>query len=114
MNHDEMLKVVQRIIDLAFMLKSPNMICPGIIQCCVELRMLINWHSDNEPGLTPKGKPMPQTKKEYQYLCDLYEHGLFEAKAENNKLRIKINNQAQRLDKQHITIKNFFETSNES
>jgi hypothetical protein len=99
------------------------MITPEIVQCCIELRMLINYNADPGPdtsgcpgpkvGMTPKGQPMPQTPAEWKYLGDLYEHGMLEAQTENSRLRVKINDQAQRLSNQAITISDMMEQLNE-
>jgi len=43
-------------------------------------------------GLTPRGKPMPQTVEEWKYLYSLAEKKMFEMKEENSKLRHEINN----------------------
>ena len=48
-------------------------------------------------GLAPKGKPMPQTIKEWMRLGELYEIALLSAKAENSKLRAEINGHKQRI-----------------
>lgn len=113
MNRKNMLDIVQRITDLAFKLDIPNSICPEIVQACIELRMLINWNAENQAGVTAKGTPMPQTPEEWAYLGELYERGLVEAHAENSRLRIKINTQAQRLEKQRRTITGMLETPDE-
>lgn len=113
MNHKEMLIIVQRIIDLAFKLKAPNMICPEIVQACISLRFMINYDSETAPGQTPRGTSMPQTPQEWKYLGDLYEKGLMAAQLENSDLRTKLNEQAQRLEKQRRTITGMLETPDE-
>ena len=113
MHRKHMMDVVQRITDLAFKLKPPNMITPEIVQCCVELRMLINHNAEQQAGVTAKGTAMPQTPEEWHYLGELYERGLLEAQAENSRLRIQLNKQAQRLEKQRRTITGMLETPDE-
>lgn len=111
--NEEMLKIVQRIIDLAFKLKAPNIICPEIVQACISLRFMINYDSEAAPGNTPRGTSMPQTPQEWGYLGALYEKGLMAAQLENSELRIKMNGMAQRLEKQRRTITGMLETPDE-
>lgn len=113
MNRKPMIDIVQRITDLAFKLKPPNMITPEIVQCCCELRTLINWNAEQIAGITAKGTPMPQTPQEWKYLGELYERGLLEAQAENSRLRTQLNKQAQRLEAQRRTITGMLETPDE-
>ena len=116
MNRKAMLDVVQRITDLASKLRyPPNMVTPEIVQCCINLRFMINFDEEDAPtpGQTARGTKMPQRPEEWAYLGALYEKGLMRAQEENSQLRIQINKQAQRLEKQRRTINGMLETPDE-
>ena len=91
-------------------MNPPNIYTPQFIGLAIEMRLCA---TSGLPGLTPKGTPMPQTPEEWKYLGDLYEKGMLDAQAENSMLRIKLNSQAQRLEKQRRTITGMFETPDE-
>lgn len=47
--------------------------------------------SDTAPGLTPRGKSMPQTLEEWRYLAGLYEAEMLKDSKEISKLKQRIN-----------------------
>ena len=49
-----------------------------------------------EAGLTPRGKPMPQTREELKHLADLYANVIIGQRAELGKLRAEVNNLRQK------------------
>ena len=53
----------------------------------------------NKPGLTPRGKPMPQTVEEWKHRGGLYEQGFLEMVREIGRLKARINNLEQKLEK---------------
>ena len=55
----------------------------------------IDWV--DKPGLTPRGKKMPQTVEEWRHLGDLYEQSFFEMVREIGHLKAKINGLTQKV-----------------
>jgi hypothetical protein len=49
-------------------------------------------------GLTPRGKPMPQTIEEWKHLVDLDEVAMHRMVDEISKLKIKVNKLTQQRD----------------
>lgn len=52
-----------------------------------------------DPGLTPRGKMMPQTPEEFAYMGGLYEAGALKMQEEIGQLKHKINTLTQRLER---------------
>lgn len=60
-------------------------------------RSLTDELSNSKPGLTPRGKPMPQTKEEFEYLAEIYEAALLREREINSKLRADVNDLRNKL-----------------
>ena len=58
----------------------------------------IHLPKEPQPGLTPRGTPMPQTLEEWKHLADIYEKLLLEEKETNSKHRSTINKLRNKLE----------------
>ena len=61
--------------------------------------MTISNSRTGNAGLTPKGKPMPQTIGEWKYLATLYGLRLETARQENGLLKSQINKLKQKVER---------------
>lgn len=55
--------------------------------------------SIDKPGLTARGKLIPQNKEEWEYLANLYEKAFLEEKSKNSAYRIQIQHLKDKLNR---------------
>ncbi|MEE8598456.1 MAG: hypothetical protein V3S69_02895 [Dehalococcoidales bacterium] len=82
-------------------------VCNGNMVLVMALRLankLPEMKPPPKPGLTPKGKRMPNSTEEWEYLGKIYEEALIHAESENGKLRSTNNALQQRIHRQRNTI----------
>lgn len=71
-----------------------------------EKKESVGYYTDDEgkdqplPGITTKGRRIPQTAEEFAYLADLYEQAMLNQFKQNGELRHKINTLEQRIQVQ--------------
>jgi len=66
--------------------------------------------TDVKPGLTPRGKKMPQTPEEWDQLAKVYEHKMIKDQVANSALRVQVAKLTAKNDKLRRIVKRLRET----